>query len=50
MKSVTTGPGVSGNFADTLQKLVETLRTNTGDMRWHLHMQMVQAPNYSVRI
>jgi hypothetical protein len=50
MKPVTTGPGVSGAFADTLQKLIKTLRTATGDARWRLHIQLLQTPEYLLRI
>jgi len=50
MNAVTTGPGVSGNFADTLEALVGTIRTDTGDAGWHIHMQVLQTPEYSLRV
>ena len=50
MNAVTTGFGVSGNFTDTLETLIETLRADTGDLRWHLHMQLLRTPEYSVRV
>ena len=50
MNAVTTGPGVSGNFADTLEALVGTIRTDTGDPGWHIHMQVLQTPEYSLRV
>jgi hypothetical protein len=50
MKAVTTGVGVSGTFADTLDALVGTMRTDTGDSGWHVHMQVLQTPEYSLRV
>lgn len=50
MKPVTTGQGVSGTFADKLATLIEKLRTDTGDPGWHLHMQVLRGPEYSVRV
>jgi len=50
MKAVTTGLGVSGTLADTLDTLMATLRTATGEARWRLHIQMLQTFEYSLRI
>lgn len=50
MRAVTTGLGVSGTFADTLEALVGTIRTDTGDPGWHIHMQVLQTPEYSLRV
>ena len=50
MNRVTTGQGVSGTFADELESLVGTLRTDTGDQGWHIHMQALHTPKYSLRV
>ena len=50
MNAVTTGQGVSGRFAATLQTLVGSLRSDTGDPGWHIHMQAIHALNYSLRV
>ncbi|HEY2011843.1 MAG TPA: hypothetical protein VGH38_00020 [Bryobacteraceae bacterium] len=50
MNAVTTGQGVSGVLVEKLQGLIEHLRTETGNPGWHLHMQAVQVPMYSLRI
>lgn len=50
MNAITTGPGVSGTLADKVQKLIETLRADTGDERWRLHMQALPTPQYSIRV
>jgi hypothetical protein len=50
MNPVTTGQGVSGVVVGRLQGLIEHLRTETGDARWHLHMQAIQVPAYSLRV
>ena len=50
MKPVTTGPGISGTFADVLATLIYDLRTESSDQRWHLHIHVVRLPEYSLRV
>ena len=50
MKPVTTGPGISGNFADYLETLMCDLRTESSDERWHLYIQVSRTPGYSLRV
>jgi hypothetical protein len=50
MNGVTTGHGVSGRFAATLETLVDAVRVHTGDQGWHIHMQAIRTPQYSLRV
>ena len=52
MSAVTTGVGVSGVLADNLERLIGSLRTDTGDSGWRLHMQLIHMPvaQYSLRV
>lgn len=50
MKPVTTGPGVSGTFADDLETLIRDLRTASGTQRWQLYIQVTRSPQYSLRV
>jgi hypothetical protein len=50
MKPVTTGPGVSGTFADDLETLICDLRTASGTERWQLYIQVTRSPQYSLRV
>jgi hypothetical protein len=50
MKPITTGPGISGIFADELAALVFDLRTQSNDPRWRLYIEAVPGHGYSLRI
>jgi aspartate-semialdehyde dehydrogenase len=50
VKPVTYGPGISALFLEKLESLIAGLRAQTGNPRWHLHMQSFQVPEYSVRV
>jgi len=51
MAAVTTGAGVSGILADKLEVLMGSLKTETGDTRWRLHLQLTSdAAQYSLRV
>jgi hypothetical protein len=50
MSAVTTGRGVSGILEDELEALIGTLKSDTGDSRWRLHMQLFHVSEYSLRV
>jgi hypothetical protein len=50
MKAVTTGPGISGTVADYLELLMCDFRIESGDERWHLHIQVSRTHEYSLRV
>jgi len=50
MKPVTTGPGISGTFADVLDSLVCDFRAQVGNDRWHLYIHVLRSPEYSFRV
>lgn len=50
MKPVTTGPGISGTFADNLETLICDLRTESRNQRWHLYIKVLRSPEYSFRV
>jgi translation initiation factor 2 alpha subunit (eIF-2alpha) len=50
MQAVTTGHGVSGILTDKLEALVGALRNDTGEQGWHIYLQLVRAPVYSLRV
>ena len=50
MKAVTTGPGISGTFADDLDTVISDFRKQTGSERWHLYVHALRTPEYSLRV
>lgn len=50
MQSLTTGPGISGSFADEVATLVCDLRTESKDQRWHAHVQASRTSEYALRV
>lgn len=49
MKSVTTGTGISGVFADELELLIYDLGSQSKDQRWRLYIT-AQGLDYSLRV
>jgi hypothetical protein len=50
MKPVTTGPGISGAFADELGNLTSEFRAESRDERWRLYIEVLQRSEYSLRV
>ncbi|SPF55670.1 hypothetical protein SBA4_7270003 [Candidatus Sulfopaludibacter sp. SbA4] len=50
MRPVTTGPGISGAFADELETMTCDFRAESKDQRWHLYIQVLLFPEYSLRV
>lgn len=50
MKPVTTGPGISGVFSDSLVALVSDLRVESKDSGWRLYIEAVPSHGYSLRV
>lgn len=50
MHPVTTGPGISGIFADELTTLLTNFRTECNDKRWRLYIESLGTQEYFLRI
>jgi hypothetical protein len=50
MHPVTTGPGISGIFADELVALLFAFRVECNDERWRLYIASLGTHEYSLRV